>query len=124
MKNLLLVCTMLYATSSFSQSLKHPKTSKKNAVEQAYAFVPPTKLLNKEIWTRVSNTRFECKFLRLAVEYQNFEFILFEMDGGKRELSRAPEYKILGEEIAMNTFGVSPNYPGSSRTPGSVASSY
>jgi hypothetical protein len=97
--------------------------AKKNAMEEVYSFVPPAKLLNKEIWTRVSNTRFECNFLRLAVEYQNFEFVLFEMDGAKRELSRAPKYKILGEEIAMNTFRVSPNYPGSSTTSG-VASSY
>ena len=124
MKNLLFACAILYTLCSFSQKSNYSKSSKKNAVDEAHSFVPPTKLLNTEIWTRVSNARFECNFLRLAVEYQNFEFILFEMDGAKRELSRAPEYRILGEEIAMNTFRVSPNYPGSPRTSGSVASSY
>ncbi|MCK5442801.1 MAG: hypothetical protein KAJ23_13000 [Maribacter sp.] len=101
----------IYTTSSFSQNLKQTKSSKKNAVNQEYTFVPPKKLQNKEIWTRVSNTRFECNFLRLAVEYKNFEFILYEMDGEKRELSRASKYSILSKEIAMNTVRVSPNYP-------------
>jgi len=125
MKNLLFLCAILYATSSFSQEIKHPKTSKKNEVKQAYSFLPPAKLLNKEIWTRVSNTRFECNYLRLAVEYQNFEYILLEMDGEKRELTRAPKYKIIGEKIAMNTFMVPPNYSSSSTTKSTaVASSY
>jgi hypothetical protein len=80
------------------------------AVSQEYTFVPPKKLQNKEIWTRVSNTRFECKFLRLAVEYENFEFILYEMDGKKRELCRASKYSILAHGIARSTvFGPSPH---------------
>jgi hypothetical protein len=104
------MCAILYTTSSFSQKSTANKLSKKVVIKDAYSFIPPIKLLNKEIWNRVSNTRFECTFLRLAVEYQEFEYVLFEMDGLKRELSRAPKYSILGEEIAFNTFRVSPDY--------------
>lgn len=115
MKNLLLICLLLCAFTSFSQeSTVIHKT--KIANNEAYSFIPPTKLLNKEIWSRVANTRFECNFLRLAVEYQNSEYILYQMDGNKLELSRASEYKIIGEEIAMNTFSVSPAFSGSTKT--------
>ena len=107
MKNLLIVCAIAYATNSFAQKTTEGKILKQLAFEEVYTFNPPRKLMNEEIWTRVSNTRFECNFLRLAIEYQDFEYVLYEMDGLKRELSRARDYNTLGEEIAINTFDIS-----------------
>ena len=110
MKHLIIVFVIAYATNSYAQKANDNESSKLLTIEEAYTFVPPKKLLNKEIWTRVSNTRFECNFLRLAVEYLDFEYVLFEMDDLKRELSRAREYHIIGEEIAINSFRVSSNF--------------
>ncbi|WP_242093915.1 hypothetical protein [Aestuariivivens sediminicola] len=115
MKNLLLICAIAYTTNSFSQKSNDSKLLTKQGQQEFYSFKPSKKLLNEEIWTRVSNTRFECNFLRLAVEYQDYEYVLYEMDEPKRELSRAPDYKTIGEEIAMNTFRVTP-YLGSNAT--------
>ena len=118
------MCAVLYTTSSFSQKSTACKSSEKAVVKDAYTFTPPIKLLNKELWNRVSNIRFECNFLRLAVEYQDFEYVLFEMDGLKRELSRAREYRIIGEEIAINTFRFPSNSSGSTTTNSTVTSAY
>ena len=123
MKNLVLISVFLCAFTSFSQ--ESPLIHKTNIADNAmYSFIPPLKLLNKEIWTRVADTRFECNFLRLAVEYQNNEYVLFEMDGNKLELSRASEYKTIGDEIALNTFSVSPNYSGRAKTNSAVTSTF
>lgn len=123
MKTLFPICALLFAFSSFSQeSIAVHKA--KIADAKMYSFIPPVKLLNKEIWNRVADTRFECDFLRLAVEYQNNEFVLYEMDGNKLELSRASEYKTIGDEIAINTFSVSPNYSGRAKTNSVVTSSF
>ena len=123
MKNLILLCAIMYATSSFAQKSPRNKLSKKAVHNNANSFSPPIKLLNKEIWHRVSPTRFECEYLRLAVEYQDFEYVLYEMDGEKRELSRAREYSTIGKEIAFNTFRVSPNYIDANKLTKGAASS-
>ena len=115
MKNLLIICAIAYTTNSFSQKSDDRKLLSEHGQQEFYSFKPSEKLLNEEIWTRVSNTRFECNFLRLAVEYQDFEYVLYEMDGPKRELSRAPDYKTIATEIAMNTVRNTP-YLGSNAT--------
>lgn len=112
MKHLIIVCAIAYTTNSFSQKPNDYKLLKDLVKEEAYTFVPPIKLLNTDLWTRVSNTRFECNFLRLAVEYQDFEYVLYEMDEPKRELSRSPEYRVIGQEIGLNTVRRSPNFFG------------
>ena len=110
MKNLIIVCAIAYTTNLFAQNSNENKLLKDLVKEEYYTFVPSKELLNSEIWTRVSNTRFECNFLRLAVEYQDFEYVLYEMDEPKRELSRAPEYHIIRNEITLNTLRSSPNF--------------
>jgi len=122
MKNLLFICLFLIAFTSFSQESTFIHKTK-IANSEAYSFIPPIKLLNKEIWNRVANTRFECNFLRLAVEYKNNEYVLYQMDGNKLELSRASEYNILGNEIAMNTFSVSSGFSGRAKTSSVVTNS-
>jgi hypothetical protein len=107
MKNLLLLYAIMYTSVSFAQV--KPQKGNKIAFSNNKSFTPPLKLLNKKIWERVSHTRFECHYLRLAVEYQDSEYVLYEMDGAKRELSRAREYSTIGREIAFNTFRVSPD---------------
>ena len=116
MKHLLIVCALAYTTNSFSQKPNNSKLLKDLVREEAYTFVPSKELLNKGIWNRVSNTRFECNFLRLAVEYQDFEYVLYEMDEPKRELSRASKYHIIANEIVTNTLRSSPYLLGSSTT--------
>jgi hypothetical protein len=72
------------------------------------AFRPHTKLLNKQIWTRVSANRFECEFLRLAVELKNNEYWLLEMDGNKRLLARHENYYIIAHVIVHLTLREKP----------------
>lgn len=67
------------------------------------SFAPNDKLLIQEIWNRVNEYRFECEFLRLAVEYHNHEYLLLEMDGGKRILFRDAHYSMISEEIVRLT---------------------
>ena len=78
-----------------------------NAIE---AFSPNEKLLNKDIWQRVSVNRFECVFLRLAVELNNNEYLLFEMDGNKRLLIKNEEYSVISKAIASLTLRTCPYF--------------
>ena len=113
MKNLLLLYAIIHTTMSFAQVKPRQKGNKTASYSNNRAFTPPSKLLNKDIWERVSHTRFECHFLRLAVEYQDVEYVLYEMDEPKRELSRASDYRTIAKEIAINTIRDTP-YFGSS----------
>lgn len=78
--------------------------------EATYSFVPVKKLQNREIWQRVSEYRFECGFLRLAIEWDNGEYVLLEMDGGKRELQRDRSYKVSTKMILKLTLNSVPNF--------------
>ena len=83
------------------------KTSKTN--DDVEAFQPDVKLLNKSIWNRVSANRFECEYLRLAVELRNNEYWLLEMDGDRRLLARHKQYSIISNVIVQLTLRSSPN---------------
>lgn len=63
------------------------------------SFAPNDKLLIQEIWKRVDEYRFECEFLRLAVEYRNQEYLLIEMDGNHRILARDVHYSVISDRI-------------------------
>jgi len=110
MKTLLFAFVVLFVFTTYSQESKTFKFLQEKPPKKRNSFTPPKKLLNNDIWIRVSDTRFECVFLRLAVEYQNFEFVLYEMDGQKRELSRAIKYSTISSEIANNTLRSTPSF--------------
>lgn len=72
-----------------------------------YSLVVNRKLVNSDIWQRVSNNRFECKFLRLAVEIRNNQYFLIEMDGDKLVLAHDFDYNNIRNEIeklTLNSF--------------------
>ena len=66
-------------------------------------FIPDVDLMNEEMWTRVSEFRFESKFLRLAVEWCDGEYLLSEMDGEKMIMSRSPMYSVISYKITELT---------------------
>ena len=66
---------------------------KKIKSERKNRFIPHLKLAQKMLWERVSMYRFECAYLRLAVEWQEKEYVLLEMDGEKKELTRSKDFK-------------------------------
>ena len=77
--------------------------TKKIKTEIKKRFKPNRKLINKDIWYRISLYRFECRFLRLAVEWEDKEYVLYEMDGAKRELARSKDYSDIEKVIAKLT---------------------
>lgn len=113
MKKLITILLILVGLSSFSQeTLKQVNDSTNttsNVNNDIEAFRPNEKLLNKQIWQRVAANRFECKFLRLAVELKNNEYLLLEMDGNKRLLARHEQYSIISGYIVNLTLRPSPN---------------
>jgi len=77
----------LIRSDNFKIVEKKIKSEKKNR------FIPHLNLGQKMIWERVSMYRFECPYLRLAVEWQEKEYVLVEMDGDKKELARFTDFK-------------------------------
>ena len=77
------------------------------------AFVPHPNLLNEELWTRVSAYRFECEFLRLAVEFRDHNYVLVEMDGEQRELAKSINYELIKNKIVELTLNTRPEFESS-----------
>lgn len=73
-------------------------------------FVPHPRLLQEHRWTRVSTYRFECPFLRLAVEFKDHNYVLMEMDGEKRVLAKNINYEIITRKIMELTLNSQPNF--------------
>jgi hypothetical protein len=102
MKNiLLLTLVMLFSISMCARKKEKKKMKKENVITNAEisSFAPNKKLLNQEIWTRVSENRFECNYLRLAVELRNFAYILKEMDGKEHILAIEFNYYYIRNKI-------------------------
>jgi len=116
MKSLFLMITFLYvfyATLSNNYTKTQLKVNIFNELtDTIYNFTPHRKLKSKEIWSRVSELRFECSFLRLAVEWRDFEYVLIEMDGDKRELARNRNYEIISKVIVKLTLRSIPKISG------------
>jgi hypothetical protein len=112
---LVLVTLNLFAQESFEQAtdLQWASSNETNVVE---AFSPNRKLLNAELWKRVSVNRFECGFLRLAVELKNYEYVLIEMDGNKRILAQDEQYSVISRAIVRLTLNSTPNLTGFSNS--------
>lgn len=114
-KNLLIIIVMFLSISMFAQ--RHTRKQRKNINQynnKVVSFTPNKKLLNKELWTRVSEVRFESDFLRLAVEWKNFEYQLLEMDKGKRVLAKSSKYSDIANSIINLTLRKSAFLPSSS----------
>ena len=73
--------------------------TKKIKTEIKKRFKPDLRLTNKNLWTKVSLYRFECEFLRLAVELHEKEYVLVEMDGGNKELARSKDFSVIKRVI-------------------------
>jgi len=106
---LLLLLALLCLNSIFSQT--RDSIPNQNVIE-VQEFEPHKSLLDSERWKRVSPNRFECSFLRLAVELENFKYHLIEMDGGKRTLIQHENYRIITKAIMKLTLRSSAYIPG------------
>ncbi len=93
--------------SIFGQHVENDTIMNTQEIQQ---FQPDRKLLNAELWTRVSPNRFECRFLRLAVELRGYQYHLVEMDGNKRILISSSDYKVITNAILKLTLNETPNF--------------
>ncbi len=67
--------------------------------QEILEFQPVKNLFDESRWTRVSANRFECRFLRLAVELKDFQYHLIQMDGDKKTLISHESYKVITKVI-------------------------
>ena len=114
MKTFIKLFLILVVLSSISQErleqLNDTINTKSKGDNDIEAFQPDVKLMNTSIWKRVTANRFECEFLRLAVELKNNEYWLLEMDGNKRLLARHEHYSVISQVIVNLTLRRSPNW--------------
>jgi hypothetical protein len=108
---ILLLFLSLSVTSQDTDSLKTKAEIQKEISISTYSFIPDKRLLNKYIWKRVSEYRFECAFLKLAVEFDKHthDYVLLEMEGGKREIFRDIHYELVSQVICRLTLNITPN---------------
>ena len=104
---LLLLLSVLCVNTLHSQV--RDSLSTQNIVE-IQEFEPHRRLLDSYRWKRVSPNRFECSFLRLAVELKNFNYYLIEMDGDKRVLFVDKDYGIISQKIINLTLRSAPSF--------------
>ncbi len=114
MKIGILLCVVLSALITFSQEIpelvKDSVNEKFKVPHGREVFHPDLRLLNTSVWQRVTANRFECDFLRLAVEWRNKQYWLLEMDGQKRLLSRHECYSVISHVIVHLTLRQTPNW--------------
>ena len=119
-KKLLPLLFVILSLNTFSQkSIKQDYDlifASSNQNMEIEAFSPNEKLLNTELWKRVSVNRFVCGFLRLAVELKNNEYVLLEMDGRKRILAQNRQYSGISNAIVRLTLNSTPNLTGISNS--------
>jgi len=73
-----------------------------------YGYSHHPKLGNTELWHRASETRYECIYLRLAVEADGNVFKLIEMDPDYRILKESWNYSVISQEIIRLTLRRTP----------------
>lgn len=105
----ILILFYLFAYSVSAQNIENDTINKPIEVQE---FQPDQKLLDARIWNRVSPNRFECSFLRLAVELRDFKYHLIEMDGNKRNLISSMNYKDISNAIVNLTLNERANLSG------------
>lgn len=99
----LILAVIIFFSQEISGQINDTIKTKSHVNNDVEEFLPNTKLLNKSIWHRVTANRFECEYLRLAVELRNKEYWLLEMDGKKRLLARHEKYSIISHVISKLT---------------------
>ena len=103
---------MIFSIESSAQIIidrPEPDKEQMDSEHLEAVFVPHPRLLDTERWTRVSTYRFECEFLRLAVEFRDHSYILLEMDGEHRVLARSIDYNKISQRIIELTLNPRPN---------------
>ena len=98
------------ASAQISDDPSQPEEDQISAELNEGTFVPHPRLLQEHRWTRVSTYRFECPFLRLAVEFKDHTYVLMEMDGEKRVLARSINYEMITRKIMELTLNPQPNF--------------
>ena len=103
---------MFFSKHVYCQDSIKQLQDKASKVEPNYAsgsFVPHSNLLNNDLWKRVSEFRFECEYLRLAVEFRDHSYLLLEMDGEKRILAKSINYNVISGKIIELTLNPRPS---------------
>ncbi len=105
--------TFFMSLQMWSQFHERPEDRIESATDTMYkssVFVPHPNLLNMSLWKRVSEYRFECEYLRLAVEFKDHTYVLIEMDGDKRILARSIYYERISNKIKELTLRSQPSF--------------
>jgi hypothetical protein len=83
--------------TNFDPIFKTLKTLKKNR------FTPNDDLQNKTIWKRVALHRFECNYLKLAIEFDDPDYVLYAMNGPKEALFQSVDFALIRQKITNLT---------------------
>lgn len=102
--------TILPLWSQFDERPEDYLEEQADTIYKSFVFVPHPYLLNKSLWKRVSDYRFECEYLRLAVEFKDHTYVLIEMDGDNRILARSIYYERISNKITELTLRSSPSF--------------
>lgn len=116
MKKICIIFTLLYCAASYSQETDAIAdnslfaNSIKEFVPNIYTRDWPRKLKNQSIWRHVAENRFECPFLKLAVEWDGVNYHLIETEGGKRIMCTNSNYSSISSKIVELTLNSTPNF--------------
>jgi len=116
MKEICIVFLLLYCVVSYTQEAyviadnSLFSNSVKEFVPNVYTRDWPRKLKNQRIWKHVAENRFECPFLKLAVEWDGVNYHLIETEGGKRILCTNYKYSMISSKIVELTLNSTPNF--------------
>ena len=102
-------CLSFSASAQLVIDRPEPEMEQEEAGLETATFIPHPRLMDRDRWTRVSTYRFECHFLRLAVEFKDHSYVLMEMDGQKRILARSINYNEISQKIIELTLNPRPS---------------
>jgi len=115
MKKVCIVFSLLYCLVSYTQEIDAitgnsvSTSSTKEFVPNVYTRDWPRKLKNQRIWKHVAENRFECPFLKLAVEWDGVKYQLIETEEEGRILFANSDYSLISNKIVELTLNSSPN---------------
>lgn len=104
---------ILFSNDVYGQDTIEQPQSSASKIEFNYtnpSFVPHRNLMNTDLWKRVGNNRFECEYLRLAVEFRDHTYVLIEMDGEERIMARSINYNRISSKIIELTLNSRPSF--------------
>ena len=68
-----------------------------------YSGSPSPELTSSDLWKKVSDNRYECDFLKLAIEWYGGDYLLVEMEGDERIIAKSRDYSKIQDLVVRLT---------------------